>query len=305
MEAVSFMQTIIPWLFSVHGGHSKEFCDHADSFIEEIIHRAIELGMPVYGISEHAPRNHTKYLYPEEIDMNWTPEVLMNKFYSYCKTVEKLQDKYMSQITLLKGLEIEVVPPDDYVSFTQELVHKGNIEYIIGSVHWVNGYMIDYSRDKFNEAVKAHYGLENLVVAYYQTLKDMVKSIKPDIVAHFDLITCFLEPEEIPAYTHPQINAIEQALEEIKSNNCLLELNTSGLRKPINRIFPDKFIIKKSNELKIPFTFGDDSHNIQQVGYRLQLARQTLIDLGITEVTRLNKSQQNNSKIIREQISLI
>jgi histidinol phosphatase-like PHP family hydrolase len=55
--------------------------------------------------------------------------------------------------------------------------------------------MIDYSRVKFNEAVKAHYGLENLVVAYYQTLKDMVKSIKPDIVAHFDLITCFLEPD--------------------------------------------------------------------------------------------------------------
>jgi histidinol-phosphatase (PHP family) len=85
----------------------------------------------------------------------------------------------------------------------------------------------------------------------------------------------------------------------------LLELNTSGLRKPINSIFPDKFIIKKSNELKIPFTFGDDSHNIQQVGYRLQLARQTLIDLGIYRSHSTKQITTNNSKIIREQISLI
>lgn len=296
---------ITPWLFSVHGGHSKEFCDHADSHIEEIVQRAIELGMPVYGISEHAPRNHTKYLYPEEIEMNWTPEVLMDKFYSYCKTVEKLQNEYMSKIKLLKGLEIEVVPPDDYVSFTQKLIREGNIEYTVGSVHWVNGYMIDYSRDAFIQAIKAHSGVENLIVAYYQTLKDMVKSVKPDIVAHFDLISCFLEPKEVHAYTTRQFHAIEQALEEIKDNNCLLELNTSGLRKPINRLFPDKFIIQKSNELGIPFTFGDDSHNIQQVGYGLQLARQTLIDSGITEITRLNKLHQNDSKIIREQISLI
>ncbi len=296
---------ITPWLFSVHGGHSREFCDHADNSIEEIIQRAIELGMPIYVISEHAPRNDTRYLYPEEIEMNWTPEVLMDKFYSYCKTVEELQNKYMPQITLLKGLEIEVVPPDDYVSFTQELVREGDIEYIVGSVHWVNGYMIDYSRDTFNQAVQAHNGLENLIVAYYQTLKDMVKFIKPDIVAHFDLITCFLEPEEVRAYTPRHSYAIELALEEIKNNDCLLELNTSGLRKPIHRIFPDKFIIKKSNELKIPFTFGDDSHNIQQVGYGLQLARQALVDIGITEITRLNKSHQNNSKIVREHISLI
>ncbi len=296
------MQKIKPWFFSVHGGHSNEFCDHADSSIEEIIHRAIELNMPVYGFSEHAPRNQKKYLYPEEIEKQKTPENLINSFYSYCKTLEILQKKYTSQITLLKGLEIEVVPPDEYISFSQKLIKEGNIEYIVGSVHWVNGYMTDFSPETFKKAVEAHQGLENLMIDYYKTLKDMITSLKPDIVAHFDLITCFLKQKEIPKYTPKLINIIEQTLEEVKKNNCIMELNTSGLRKPINRIFPDILIIQKSAELKIPFTFADDSHNIKQVGYELDKARELLLSQGITEIIQLNKYHQ---KIIRKKVSLL
>ncbi len=296
------MHKTVPWFFSVHGGHSKEFCDHADSPLEDIILRAIELNMPVYGFSEHAPRNHEKYLYPEEIELQKTPEILINSFYSYCNTLEILQEKYVSHITLLKGLEIEVVPPDNYVPFYQQLIKEGNIEYVVGSVHWVNEHMTDFSEETFRQAVSAHNGLENLMIAYYQTLKNMVVSIKPDIVAHFDLITCFLKPEEIPEYAPNLIHIIEETLEEVKKNNCILELNTSGLRKPIKRIFPDLSIIHKSAELGIPFTFADDSHNIHQVGYGLEKARELLLSQGITEIIRLNKSQQ---KISREKISLL
>jgi len=301
MEKI-FMQETIPWFFSMHGGHSKEFCDHAESNIEDIILRAIELNMPIYGFSEHAPRKHEAYLYPEEIELKKTPQDLIHSFYAYCDTLDNLQKKYASQITLLKGLEIEVVPPNDYISFNQQLIREGNIEYIVGSVHWVNNYMTDFSSETFYKAVEAYHGLEKLMIAYYQTLKEMIISIKPDIVGHFDLITCFLKPEEVPEYSSKLLKVIEETLEEIKKNNCILELNTSGLRKPIQRIFPDIFIIQKSVELEIPFTFADDSHNIQQVGYQLEKARELLLNQGITHIIRLNKSQQ---KIIREKISLI
>ncbi|MGC8846519.1 MAG: histidinol-phosphatase [Candidatus Hydrogenedens sp.] len=296
------MQQKIPWFFSMHGGHSKEFCDHAESGIEDIVIRAIELNMPVYGFSEHAPRKYEKYLYPEEIELKKTPRDLIHNFYAYCKTLDKLQEKYASKITLLKGLEIEVVPPGEYISFNQQLIKEGNIEYVVGSVHWVNEQMTDFSSQTFYKAVETHHGLENLMIAYYQTLKNMVISIKPDIVAHFDLITCFLKPEELPNYSSKLINTIEETLEEVKKNDCILELNTSGLRKPIQRIFPDTFIIQKSAKLGIPFTFADESHNTQQVGYKLEKARELLLNQGITYITRLNKYQQ---KIIREQITLI
>ncbi len=296
------MQKTIPWFFSLHGGHSKEFCDHASSSVEDIILRAIELGMPVYGFSEHAPRCHEKYLYPEEIQLKKTPDDLINSFYSYCRTISELQNKYADQITILKGLEIEVVPPDKYVQFYRKLVKEGNIEYVVGSVHWVNEFMTDFSLDTFKQAVKAHQGLENLMIAYYQTLKEMVISIKPDIVAHFDLITCFLKPNEVPEYTPELMRVIEQTLEKVKETNCILELNTSGLRKPISRIFPDETIIKISAEMGIPFTFADDSHSSEQVGYGIEKARELLLTLGITTITRLNKQ---NHQIIRETLPLL
>ncbi|HOK10255.1 MAG TPA: histidinol-phosphatase [Candidatus Hydrogenedens sp.] len=298
------MQGKNPWFFSVHGGHSKEFCDHADSPIEQMILRAIEIGMPVFGISEHAPRNHEKYLYPEEIELNRTPDSLIKTFHRYCDTIEHLQKKYAQQITLLKGLEIEVVPTDSYVEFSKKIIKEGNIEYIVGSVHWVNDIMTDFSKETFEEAIKTFNGLENLMVSYYQTLIDMVNNIKPDIVAHFDLITCFLKPDELPTPSPKITKIIEKALEAIKQNNCLLELNTSGLRKPIQRIFPDSIIIQQAKELSIPFTFGDDSHSVNQVGYGITQARQLLLNHSISHVIRLNKPNPEDRTVIREEIPL-
>ncbi|MCX8065863.1 MAG: histidinol-phosphatase [Candidatus Hydrogenedentes bacterium] len=290
------------WFFSLHGGHSKDFCEHARGSLNAIINKAISINMSVYGITEHAPRTEYKYLYPEEIEAKLTPRDLLQRYIKYCKTTSDLQSKFQNSITILKGLEIEVVPLDKYVEITKNLIEEGNIEYIVGSVHWVDDIPFDFSVDEFKRASNK-YGLVNLVRRYYEILRRMVSELRPQIVGHLDLITCFLSSEELNKI-YPMIGKdIEDTLELIKKYDLLLEVNTSGYRKPIKRAFPDIYILKKAKEINIPLTFGDDSHSTQEVGKYIKRARNLLLKLGIKEVIQLNKTL--DSKLFRQNVPII
>jgi len=239
------------WLFSVHGGHSKDFCEHARGSLISIVKKAINLNMPIYGITEHAPRLENKYLYPEERDKGLTPLDLLKRYEKYCERISELQKCFQDSITLLKGLEIEIVPEDSYVDIMKKLIWDGNIEYIVGSVHWVYDIPFDFSKEEFNRGVKK-FGLVKLIKRYYELLRDMVVKLKPEVVGHFDLITCYIPSDEL-IRLYPKIEKdIDNTLEVIKRSKALLEVNTSGFRKVINRCFPDVYILKKVKEISIP-----------------------------------------------------
>ncbi len=53
-------------MVSLHGGHSGEFCDHAEGSLREILDAAIDAGYHTFGVSEHAPRCEDRFTYPNE-----------------------------------------------------------------------------------------------------------------------------------------------------------------------------------------------------------------------------------------------
>jgi len=46
---------IEPWRVSLHGGHSGEYCDHAEATLREMLEAAVQYGYQTFGVSEHAP----------------------------------------------------------------------------------------------------------------------------------------------------------------------------------------------------------------------------------------------------------
>ena len=49
-------------LFSFHGGHSGQFCRHAEASLEEVVQAACAAGLSHFGISEHMPRERPEFL---------------------------------------------------------------------------------------------------------------------------------------------------------------------------------------------------------------------------------------------------
>lgn len=51
-----------------HHSHSGEFCGHAKNSLEEMVQKAIALGMRMYALTEHMPRDVEDF-YPGEVHM--------------------------------------------------------------------------------------------------------------------------------------------------------------------------------------------------------------------------------------------
>ena len=185
MPTISTQQ---PWMVSLHGGHSGEFCDHAEDRLEQLVQQAIALGMPVYGLTEHAPRVEPQHVYDEEKALGWDTAHLEALFGRYAAEAKRLQVAYGDRIALLVGVEAEVIPEGRYVEVMCGLREQYALDYFVGSVHWVDGIIIDYTRDRFDRAVEAQGGLERLALRYYDIAAEMVASLRPEVVGHLDLL---------------------------------------------------------------------------------------------------------------------
>lgn len=276
-----------PWRFSLHGGHSSAYCDHAYSSLEEMVEAAIACGYHTFGITEHGPREHPEHLYEEERAMGWTVATLEQKFEAYAQEVDRLREKYAGQISLLKGFEIEVPPVCSY-DYTRELRERHKFDYIVGSVHWVNGHIIDYRRQDFDAAQAAAGGLEPLAIQYYEQVAEMVRALQPEVVGHFDLIRKNA-PDEASVSTPAIQAAALEALTEVREAGSLLDVNTGGYRKGLGRPYPAPWVIRAATDLGINFCFGDDSHRAEEVGAGVDEARIYLLQAGVEEVVCIGR----------------
>lgn len=275
--------TRIDWRISLHGGHTGEFCDHAEGALEECVQAAIAKGFTVYGITEHGPRGEDRFLYAEERELGWDMAYVEAQFGRYAARVGKLRETYADRIALLKGFEAEVVPAASYVVRTRALRERYSFDYIVGSVHWVDEIIIDYTRAEFDRAVAHCGGLENLAVRYYETVAEMVERLRPEIVGHLDLVRKYA-PDE-PGVSTPRVRAAAfAALDVIAGCGALLDVNTSGYRKGLGRPYPAPWLVHAAAQRGIRFTLGDDSHRPAEVGFGFAEARQYLLDHNVTEI---------------------
>ena len=285
------------WKVSLHGGHSSVYCDHAYDCLEDLIKAAIEAGYETFGVSEHAPRLHPDLLYPDEVKMGWTVDTLASKFEEYAQEMDELIPRYADRINLLKGFEAEIVPNDSYVDIMLDFREKYAFDYMVGSVHYVDGIIIDYTPELLGEAARQHGGLDALAVRYYELVREMVLNLKPDVVGHLDLVRKFA-PSETAVDSQAIRRKAYKAMQAIKEQGCILDLNTAGYRKKLGRPYPAPWLIQEALELDIPFCFGDDSHCISDVGAGLEDGREYLLELGVETITTLTRGTDGIKKKI-------
>ncbi len=277
----------LPWLVSLHGGHSGAYCDHAEDTLEALVNQAIHLGMPTYGLTEHAPRVEPELVYAEERAMGWDTAHLEGLFADYAKEAWRLQAAYTDRIELLVGFEIEVVPMGRYAEVMQNLREHHHLDYIVGSVHWVDGIIIDYTRALFDQAVEACGGREGLALRYYDTVADMVSQLRPEVVGHLDLLR--RHGGEDPAFETAAVR--QRALDVlalIREQDGILDINTAALRKGLATPYPAPWLLEAARDMGVACCFGDDAHRITEVSAGIAEARGYLLAHGVTSVTVLS-----------------
>jgi histidinol-phosphatase (PHP family) len=209
-----------------------------------------------------------------QVDKQYRMSMKQKDFYE--QDILNLQEKYKDQIDIRLAYEV------DYMSnptFMEKDILKSNVDYLIGSVHFLsqNNSLWGFDNPAFIKDYQ-NKNIDKVWEDYFEAIKAMVKTNYFDIVGHLDLIKVFkfLPKKDIKSI------ALD-TLKEIKKSSMVLEINSSGLRKPINEFYPSKQLLQLAYELDIPITFGSDAHSVEQIGLGYTKAVKLAKEIGYTK----------------------
>ncbi len=271
---------------SVHGGHSGQFCNHARDTLEEIILQYIESGFEWVGITEHIYPISNELRYPDEIIADIDVHTLAQRFAEYIRTCRLLQKKYSDSITILTSFETETY--SGYKNFIPFLIEKFQPDYVVGSVHHLPVYTkfagnqlqthndeisdicIDYSKDYYNFAANLIGGVDELYCLYFDTQYEMIKTVNPAVVGHFDLIRIFDEAYHERVKKPAIWQRILRNLELIRSRNMIMDFNLRALMKGASEPYITAPILEEAKNMGIRVVPGDDSHGVSDIGVNIE-----------------------------------
>lgn len=253
--------------FDYHTHHDR--CGHADGLIRDYIEAAIAAGLQMIGISDHSP------YFAEERD-HAHPGVAMAKseFAHYIDEVLALKREYEGKIEVLLGVESDFFP--DHAQLYASVYEKYPFDYIIGSVHQVEGLSI-FNRNRWKKlnsqqkiAVKT---------AYYDLIGQSARSGMFDILGHIDAMRGYYpEFSDIPAE-----DAVHRALKTIAECDVAIEVNTSGKTKDCGGWYPADDLLAWALHHDVKVTFGSDAHKPSRVGDEWEQVAARLREIGFKE----------------------
>lgn len=252
------------------------FCDGANT-AEEMVLKAIELGMGEIGFSGHS------YL---PFDDEWTMNPEEAK--QYRETIKSLRDAYAERISVRLGIE------QDYCSPTDEL---SEYEYVIGGVHCLfkDDYYIsvDLDRETQEKGIKEAYGgdVYAFVDDYFDTVADIYNKTKCDIIAHFDLLSKYVEKGSVINPDNERYKAAEdRAIEALLKTPAVFEVNTGAMSRGYRtEPYPSLRILKKLADAKAPVILSSDTHSVETIDYGMETAAKVCKDLGLTIIESIDE----------------
>ena len=252
--------------FDFHTHHER--CGHATGTIKEYIDSAVSKGLNMIGISDHSP------YFGDDLD-HPNPGVAMAKseFEVYVNEMIHLKEMYKDKIEVLIGVESDFFP--NHAQLYQQIYQKYPFDYIIGSIHQLNGSSI-FNRDRW--ATMSEEELLKNKEDYYSLIQQSARSGMFDILGHIDAIK-----KDCPQFTTLETESVEKTIKVIAESDVAIEVNTSGTLFSCNEWFPSEEVLQLARHYGVKVTFGSDAHNIERVGDGFEAVQKKLREIGFTE----------------------
>ena len=234
-------------------------CNHAEGTAEQYVQQAIAQGVDVFGFSDHAP-------------MDFDPKYRMGfgQMNDYRTMIDNVRTKYRDRIEVLFAYEVDYLP-----GHMDQRVLKADVDYLIGSVHFIDGWGFD--NPEFIGRYE-HEDIDHIWQQYFNLIESMADSRLFDIAGHLDLIKVF---KYLPERSVTDI--AEKAMQAIRRADMALEINVAGYRKPVEEAYPSSALLSMAFDLGIPITFGSDAHKPEQVGLFYDEAADFARSIGYSE----------------------
>lgn len=178
----------------------------------------------------------------------------MTQFEAFLNEAHRLRGDYASALRLLVGLETENISALDIDGLSRLLVaHNGRIDYLVGSVHHVNGVPIDFDLETYQrcldniplpphvaDSTDADERLERFGIfldMYFDAQFELLNEFHPEVIGHFDL--CRLYTPDLRLRTFPRAwDKLERNIMFAIDYGALFEVNAAAFRKGWRTAYP-------------------------------------------------------------------
>lgn len=255
------------------------YCD-GKSTAEEMVLRAIDLGLKSIGFSSHAPLPNKE---------TWSMDEILLE--SYVEEIEDLKVKYSSQIDIYRSLEIDFIP--EITSSFAKFKESAKLDYTIGSVHLVKVdsnpefWFLDGPDTNFIHGVEVLFSgdIKKAVTAYFNQVIEMINTQHPDIIGHIDKVKMNNKGRYFSEDEKWYVDLLDKTIVALKGSDSIVEVNTRGIyKKKSKTYFPDDYFLKRCLKYDIPVTISSDAHHVDELILEFDSAQKMLKDVGFETV---------------------
>ena len=244
-------------------------CRHAEGELNQYIERAIEAGIEEIAFTDHMPL-------PEQYDS--VHRMSMAEIETYLNWIESARNSY-HEIKILTGIEADYLP--QFENFLSDFLGQFPFDIVLMSVHFINhwkdgNWVFNYSfpgRDP-----------KEIFRDYADALISGIRTGLFDVVAHIDLLK---RPGESMIQKYPDL--VNMILDEIKKQDMIVEINTSGLRKAAAECFPGRDWLSAIQSKQIGICTGSDAHRPDHIGFNFDMIYPELSKHGFSAITCFDK----------------
>lgn len=207
-----------------------------------------------------------------------TPVDLEKAYFDFLEEAIRIRTVYSDRISLLIGLETDYITGIDLSKTVELLEKRKEIDYIVGSVHHVNGISIDFDKPTWTRAVRAvserssgstmtvspnsksislprvtddstpsMSDIRTFLLAYFDAQYEMLRTLQPEVVGHIDL--CLLWTPDISLRSSEMEGVwqkVERNVEFAVQYGALFEANAAAIRKGWKTSYPNSDILQVS-----------------------------------------------------------
>lgn len=249
-------------------------CKHAFGTTDEYAAVALARGLKGITFTCHCP-----------LPDGFSSHVRMDptQFDEYVARVEATRERFAGMLDVRLGLESDYYPGVE--PWLEELHARVPLSHVLGSIHYQVG---DYRALFYTGDTHSYQEL------YFDHLARSAESGLFDTLAHPDLI----KNEDPDDWDFKRLEpVIGRALDRIAATGVAMELNTSGVLKPVAEMNPSPAMLRMILDRGIPVVIGADAHVPERVGDGYATALRLLQKTGFEEVSFFVDRQRRTLKI--------
>jgi len=268
-QAPSPEPTHLPADYHIH----TAWCGHASGTMEEYVLRAIELGLPEMGFSEHLPQ-------PAPIADKVAPTA--DEMERFLDEFTRVRKAFAGRMTIRLGGEAEFTPGS--AKEIERMKRDYRLEYLIGSVHFLDGWAFDHPAYQDGFAAGS---VDGVYREYFEMIRKAAETRLFDVIGHFDLPKKFGHRPDTSV-----VKLAEEAIKAMAANGVGFEINTAGRDKPVAEFYPSKDVLIVCREAGLGLTFGSDSHAPKEVGRYFREASALARACGYRQTMRMDPERE-------------